>query len=104
MATIVELTEDIIMKSVDEWITTMEEEDPKPEDKDLDPKLDDDDDEDVILRDIIAKFVNAVCMMEEGSGSVVVLAPSETFVSTEQGGVLQQAGERREGHCYTGLE
>jgi len=29
---IVELIEEITMKSVGEWITTMEEEDPKPED------------------------------------------------------------------------
>jgi len=55
---IVELMEDIIMKSVDEWITRIEKEDPKLEDKDLDPKLDDDDDEDVIIRDIIAKLVD----------------------------------------------
>jgi len=30
--------------------------------EDLDPKLDGDDDEDIILRDIIAKLVDAVCM------------------------------------------
>jgi len=78
---IVELIEEIIMKSVDEWITTMEEADPKLEDKDLDQKLGDDDDEEVILRDIIAKLVDAVCMMEEGSGdaAAIVLPPSETL-------------------------
>jgi len=75
----------------------MEEEDPKPEDKDLDPKLDDDDDEDVILRDVIAKLVDALCTMEEGSGDTaeVVLAPSETLESTQQGGVGTDAGQRR---------
>jgi len=61
---IFELIEEIITKSADEWITTMEEEDPKLENKDLDTKLDGNDDEGVMLSDIIAKLVDTVCIME----------------------------------------
>jgi len=44
-----------------------EEEDPKLEDKDLDPKLENDDDEDVNASTVTLS-VDAVCMTEEGSG------------------------------------
>lgn len=87
MATIHEFVigniEEIVMKTLDTWITTMDEDILQLEYKKLVPKT-----TKMMNGDIVTKLLDAICMPDDADAMSAVLAPSETPGTTGQGVVL----------------